>query len=116
MKAVIFCVVISLVVLTVCNGEIHRAKAVNSKPHHPGRAAALKNKLSKAQELNAATTFLAWNLTAGLENLTKSLTCSGLWHIWIYSLISAGLVGLSGIFPLLVIPLEAGQALKKGGE
>ena len=35
---------------------------------------------------------------------------------WIYSLISAMLVGLSGIFPLLVIPLEAGKALRKGGK
>ncbi len=35
---------------------------------------------------------------------------------WIYSMISATLVGLSGIFPLLVIPLEAGRALRKGGE
>ena len=35
---------------------------------------------------------------------------------WIMTVISALLVGLSGIFPLLVIPLETGKALKKGGE
>lgn len=35
---------------------------------------------------------------------------------WILSMISALLVGLSGIFPLLVIPLEAGKALRKGGK
>jgi len=33
-----------------------------------------------------------------------------------YSIISTILVGLSGIFPLLVIPLEAGPSLKHGGE
>lgn len=32
-----------------------------------------------------------------------------------YSLVSAALVGLSGIFPLLVIPLQAGPSLKHGG-
>ncbi|KAJ8394929.1 hypothetical protein AAFF_G00040520 [Aldrovandia affinis] len=31
---------------------------------------------------------------------------------WIYSLIGSIMVGLSGIFPLLVIPIEAGAALK----
>ena len=35
---------------------------------------------------------------------------------WVYSIISALLVGLSGIFPLLVIPLESGKALRDGGE
>ncbi len=35
---------------------------------------------------------------------------------WMYSTISAILVGLSGIFPLVVIPIEAGKALRKGGK
>ncbi|CAG5135675.1 unnamed protein product, partial [Candidula unifasciata] len=35
-------------------------------------------------------------------------------EIWIFSIIGALLVGLSGIFPLLVIPLESGPALKHG--
>ena len=35
---------------------------------------------------------------------------------WIYSLLSASLIGLSGVFPLLVIPLEAGDSLKTGGK
>jgi len=34
---------------------------------------------------------------------------------WIYALISAGLVGLSGIFPLVVIPLDAEKLLEEGG-
>lgn len=35
---------------------------------------------------------------------------------WIFSLIGSSLVGLSGIFPLLVIPVEDGENLKVGGE
>lgn len=37
-------------------------------------------------------------------------------EIWAYSVIASALVGLSGIFPLLVIPLETGEALRRGGE
>ncbi|CAI5645322.1 unnamed protein product [Oreochromis niloticus] len=33
-------------------------------------------------------------------------------HIWLLSLVGSVAVGLSGIFPLLVIPIEAGAALK----
>ena len=38
------------------------------------------------------------------------------YEIWILSILSAFLVGLSGIFPLLIIPMESGPALKHGGE
>ncbi|KAM3877295.1 zinc transporter ZIP13 [Diretmus argenteus] len=33
-------------------------------------------------------------------------------HVWLCSLVGSVVVGLSGIFPLLVIPIEAGVALK----
>ncbi|XP_078103531.1 zinc transporter ZIP13 [Sander vitreus] len=33
-------------------------------------------------------------------------------HVWLLSLVGSVAVGLSGIFPLLVIPIEAGAALK----
>ncbi|XP_046567199.1 zinc transporter ZIP13-like [Haliotis rubra] len=36
------------------------------------------------------------------------------YEIWTYSVLSSVLVGLSGIFPLLVIPLESGSALRHG--
>ena len=50
------------------------------------------------------------------ENERDSIhTQSGYKIVWMYSLISATLVGLSGIFPLLVIPLDAGDSLKIGG-
>jgi len=38
------------------------------------------------------------------------------YEVWCYSIGGAILVGLSGIFPLLVIPIEAGPALKRGGK
>lgn len=37
-------------------------------------------------------------------------------HVWLLSLGASIAVGLSGIFPLLVIPIEAGAALKTEGE
>ena len=37
-------------------------------------------------------------------------------EVWLYSVCGAILVGLSGIFPLAVIPLESGAALKHGGK
>lgn len=35
---------------------------------------------------------------------------------WIYSIPCTILVGLCGVFPLLVIPVESGHALREGGE
>lgn len=35
---------------------------------------------------------------------------------WLYSIPATILVGLCGIFPLLVIPVEAGHALREGGK
>ncbi len=37
-------------------------------------------------------------------------------HVWLLSLVGSAAVGLSGIFPLLVIPIEAGAALKTEGK
>lgn len=37
-------------------------------------------------------------------------------HVWLLSLVGSFAVGLSGIFPLLVIPVEAGAALKTEGK
>lgn len=37
-------------------------------------------------------------------------------HVWLLSLGASVVVGLSGIFPLLVIPIEAGAALKTEGK
>ena len=37
------------------------------------------------------------------------------YHPWILSAIGSVVVGLSGIFPLLVIPIDAGASMKNGG-
>lgn len=37
-------------------------------------------------------------------------------RVWLHSLVASVAVGLSGIFPLLVIPIEAGAALKTEGK
>lgn len=83
-----------LLILTVYsgNGEIHRAV----KHKHPIRTQdTTRRAVGQAED----------------EQMSKHSS-----ETWILSLVSAGLVGLSGIFPLLVIPLEAGKALRRGGE
>lgn len=37
-------------------------------------------------------------------------------NVWLLSLVGSLAVGLSGVFPLLVIPIEAGAALKTEGK
>ena len=49
------------------------------------------------------------------EQITESHLV-GLRETWMYAIPSAMLVGLSGIFPLLVIPLEAVPKLKDEGK
>ena len=90
--------IVVLAISALATAEIHRAKQVQkTKPvksatlnEHEDSDYAFDSDLSKAGGHSRET--------------------------WIYSLISATLVGLSGIFPLVVIPLEAGKGLKKGGE
>ncbi|CAF99696.1 unnamed protein product [Tetraodon nigroviridis] len=54
------------------------------------------------------------SLTDNLPGLraVAGLTSSERAHVWLLSLVGSVAVGLSGIFPLLVIPVEAGAALK----
>ncbi|XP_026873478.2 zinc transporter ZIP13 isoform X2 [Electrophorus electricus] len=47
----------------------------------------------------------------GFHSLTTLLSGEGV-DVWLCSLVGSIAVGLSGIFPLLVIPIEAGAALK----
>lgn len=51
----------------------------------------------------------------GFHSLTKLLAKDGV-DVWFCSLLGSIAVGLSGIFPLLVIPIEAGAALKTEGK
>uniref|UniRef100_A0A8C2WVT8 Zinc transporter ZIP13 n=1 Tax=Cyclopterus lumpus TaxID=8103 RepID=A0A8C2WVT8_CYCLU len=46
------------------------------------------------------------------EYLQANILSSEHFHVWLLSLVGSVAVGLSGIFPLLVIPIEAGAALK----
>lgn len=51
----------------------------------------------------------------GFHSLTKLLSREEV-DVWFCSLVGSIAVGLSGIFPLLVIPIEAGAALKTEGK
>ncbi|XP_074472104.1 zinc transporter ZIP13 [Sebastes fasciatus] len=53
---------------------------------------------------------LTYNLP-GLQAVADVLSSEQA-HVWLLSLVGSVAVGLSGIFPLLVIPIEAGAALK----
>ncbi|KAK3094884.1 hypothetical protein FSP39_007473 [Pinctada imbricata] len=46
--------------------------------------------------------------------MSGSASERAVYEVWMFSICGAMLVGLSGIFPLLVIPIEAGPALKHG--
>ena len=95
-----------------CGAEIHRAKAsVGSRPQRPHTA---QHRRTLAQQE------AAWRSSAKLVDAVKAWLWS--WtsveriEIWACSVVASALVGLSGIFPLLVIPLETGEALRRGGE
>lgn len=45
-----------------------------------------------------------------------SLLPSFEYHPWLFSVIGSAVIGLSGVFPLLVIPIEEGANLKSGGK
>jgi len=109
--ACVVCIVL-LASCLQCGAEIHRAKAsVGSRPHRPHAAQHRRAVVqqgaawrSSAKYVDAVKTWL-WSWTS-VERI----------EIWACSVIASAVVGLSGIFPLLVIPLEAGEALRKGGE
>jgi len=112
-----FACVVGIVLLASClqcGAEIHRAKsAVGSRPHRPSGAHYRHRRGVVQQEA-------AWRGPARLLSAVKSwvwsLTSIERVEIWACSVIASAVVGLSGIFPLLVIPLEAGEALRRGGE
>lgn len=95
----VFVIYLSLINLTT--GEIHRANA-------------LKNKLGRSANRDHQGRNHLHNHHYNHRHGPFFFGHSK--ETWIYSFISAALVGLSGIFPLAVIPLETGQALRKGGE
>lgn len=104
------CVVVLASCLQCTTAEIHRAKAaVGSRPHRP--SATYHRRAHVQQEA-------AWRTPTKLVDAVKawlwSWTSTERIEIWAYSVIASAVVGLSGIFPLLVIPLETGEALRRG--
>ncbi|XP_078668398.1 zinc transporter ZIP13-like [Branchiostoma floridae x Branchiostoma belcheri] len=79
--------VLLIVAAVGCQAEIHRAK-----PQRPQRA----------------------QLESTRQDLSESEDGGRPEHVWLYSFLGSVAVGMCGVFPLLVIPLEAGPALRKG--
>lgn len=78
--------------------------------------------LLPCSDANASSNSDVW---LGLKLLTNQLYTMDVvnsviptfaYYPWVWSIIGSVIVGLSGIFPLLVIPIEEGANLKKGGE
>lgn len=94
----------------VASAEIHRAKSATYKSSR-SRASNAGSTVDVAlaempnhEAAEDAMLFSHMEMAAGSRGV----------DVWIYSILGAILVGLSGIFPLLVIPLEAGPSLKHG--
>ena len=91
---------LAIVWATLASAEIHRARQ------------ALKTKTGRSLNRDPASKYQK----NSLFNSTEVLFLGHTTETWGLSMVSAALVGLSGIFPLAVIPLEAGKALRKGGQ
>jgi len=111
---VLLCVV-SVVLLAgclQCRAEIHRAKAaVGSRPQRPSTS---QHRRPHVQPELAGRG--SGQLVDAVKAWIWSWTSVDRIEIWVLSVAASAVVGLSGIFPLLVIPLEAGEALRRGGE
>lgn len=81
------------------------------------RGASSSQKMTQTAMAHATAAGLSHGLTddlPGFHAVVDALTSEHV-HIWLLSLVGSVAVGLSGIFPLLVIPIEAGAALKTEG-
>lgn len=85
---------ITELVIPLADGEIHRTTLKTGAPNRFSQDVASETR-SAMSDPAAERTF---------------------YEVLLFSLGGAVLVGLSGIFPLLVIPIEAGPALKHGGK
>ena len=85
-----------LVLCELSSAEIHRAKVVTKSKQ--------SSRMKNSYDAESAEVPMAdeWTFLGHTQ------------ETWIFAMMSALLVGLSGIFPLLVIPLETGKALQKG--
>lgn len=118
-KAVITLLVIGGFLLAVCGDfpQLHRAlPGANGKPGYRVTSA------SKAAD-NTVQNKQHGDDGVGTDKQTqagyhqKTMDFESKWtEAAFYSIISCVLVGLSGILPLVIIPLEAGPSLQSGGE
>lgn len=99
-RCILFAVVITTLLIVKTDGEIHRTKSTTSKTLSKSKVHSRNLDVAERSGYNS-------NMLESERSLTV---------IWGYSLLGSVLVGLSGIFPLLVIPLEAGPSLKHGGK
>jgi len=79
------------------------------------RGASGSHKMTQTS-MNHATASAAGPGHSLTEYLRVNILYSEHFHVWLLSLVGSVAVGLSGIFPLLVIPIEAGAALKTEGK
>lgn len=107
-RRIIVYMFICLIYVTLSHTKIHRVKA--NLPKYGLKISNVKDASYVAGKLDALGTDIKQK-----EVIEKAMIDVKL-ETWLYSIFGAILVGLSGIFPLLVIPLEAGPALRHGGE
>lgn len=118
--------VVVAVLWSATDGEIHRAKSLNVRPRphqhdqyrypagslwgpdYAGRLLSLRPSSSRSDENDTGAT--------GGGSWMTGVVWGHEAQTWVFSVVSACLVGLSGIFPLVVIPIEAGRSLRSGGK
>lgn len=99
-----FVLIIFVLHASTIDGEIHRAKASSHRARRElQRVDVAASDLHRSQQSEMIT-------EDGFSGASRSS------EVWLYSLCGAILVGLSGIFPLAIIRLETGAALKHGGK
>lgn len=68
---------------------------------------------AKQQRAEEESSWLGFEPCKFLPDLSKIFVKK---EAWLYSIPATILVGMCGIFPLLVIPVETGHALREGGK
>lgn len=115
-----------IIILSLCiaisfvDAEIHRAKThkSNTYGHRFGARKLPKyvnNEYVIENEIDSTKTYQASVLNDVHNKVMNNVYFGYHTEIWLYSIFSAVLVGLSGIFPLLIIPLEIGSSIKFKG-
>ncbi|KAK3587519.1 hypothetical protein CHS0354_003661 [Potamilus streckersoni] len=98
------------ILITMNYGKIHRVKTTSTKfGRQNSRYPEELDSSSYVAELDATV-----KDSADSDRVMLDETAQTRFAIWTNSVGCAILVGLSGIFPLLIIPIEAGPALKHG--